>query len=36
MHRVGPAIRLFAAAGETYDGALAALRQKILTEPTPD
>jgi hypothetical protein len=34
-HRIGSVMRQFAGAAATYDGALAALRQKILTEPTP-
>lgn len=35
MHRIGSVIQQFAGAAETYDGALAGLRQKILIEPTP-
>ena len=35
MHRTGSTVSRFIGAAETYEGALAALRQKILAEPAP-
>jgi hypothetical protein len=35
MHRIGATTARFMGAAETYEGALAALRKKILANPAP-